>query len=81
MEASRFKLGMGCSDPTFDQIEEVPGFDDNFLGLRMRRDRGMVVVDDVALPPAGFKKIEGPVCGRAECQPSGFKRQAVMARC
>jgi hypothetical protein len=59
-KVSRFQLGIVCSNPVFDQIEKVFRSDDDLLGFRMRRDGGMVVVDDVALPAASFKKIEEP---------------------
>lgn len=71
---------MAGSNPPFDHRERVSCFENDLVGFRMRRDGGMVAVDDVAFPAAGFEKIEGQVGGGTECQPHDFKRQAVMAR-
>jgi len=45
-------------DPALDQIEKIPRFHDDLLSFRMGRNRGMVVVDHIALASAGLEKIK-----------------------
>lgn len=68
-------------NPALDQIEKILRFGDYLLSLGMGRDRSMVVVDHVALAPAGFEKIKRTVGGGSQRQPGGFERQPVMSGC
>ena len=51
---------MICSNPVLDQFEEIIRFRNNLFGLSMSCDRGVVVVDHIALAPARFKEIQVP---------------------
>ncbi len=67
------------SNPALDQLEELLRFRDNLFGFGVRRDGSMVVVDHIALAPAGFEEIK-QACGRSsKCEACGLKRQTVMA--
>ncbi len=49
---------MICGNPAVDQLEEFLRFRDNLFCLCMSCHGGVVVVDHVALAPAGFKEIK-----------------------
>ncbi len=66
-------------NPALDQLEELPGFRDNLFGFGVRRDGSMVVVDHIALAPAGFEEIKQACGGSSKRQPCGLERQTVMA--
>src|SRR6266446_5044503 len=50
------ELRMVRGDPALDQIEKIPRFHDDLFSFRMGCNRGMVVVDHIALASAGLEK-------------------------
>lgn len=69
---------MVCGNPAFDQLEEILCFRDNLFGLRMGCAGSMIVVDYIALAPAGLEKIKRLVRRRPKRQAGDLKGQAVM---
>jgi hypothetical protein len=49
---------MICSNPALDQLEQILRFCDNLFGLCMSCHGGVVVIDHIALAPAGFKEVK-----------------------
>lgn len=66
-------------DPKFDELNEILRFRQDLLRLSVGGNRGVVIIDHVALAAAGLEEIERLGGGRSKRQSSGFECQAVMA--
>ena len=71
---------MICRNPVLDELEEILRLRDNLFGLRMGCHSGVIVVDYIALAPAGFKEVEVTGSRSTKRQPGRFKCEPVMTR-
>ena len=66
-------------DPRLDQRMKLGRLHEQFIGLRLCGDRGVVVVDDISLAPTGVEIV----CKRgglvADCQSRGLECDSMVA--